>query len=154
MSLIEAVLRERHCLQCGRLLHGKEYACLSCRSLLRGLLEGDMTSDGQPIDARDFLRRKLDDIANHRLSPAVLARSAGMGFEHRVVGPRDAPRVMLRAREGYADRGATGLTGGRLALAGETIQWQAKQRLARRIVDGMAHPIPMLADAPLPGSAL
>lgn len=91
MSLVQSFLSRRRCPLDGTMLQGRFYWCRSCRSMWGPLFDGTGTPEAEPFgadaeDPRAYLRRKLHELDNHRLSTAtppprsLLRRQGGSAY--------------------------------------------------------------------------
>lgn len=72
MSLLARLIKRNRCPQDGTKLEGKHGFCRTCRATWFPLLDGTAAPDAEPLDSRDYLRRKLAEIDGHKLAPNKL----------------------------------------------------------------------------------
>lgn len=102
MSLLSKLIKTNRCPNDGTMLEGKLGWCRTCRSSWHALLDGTATPEAEPLESREYLRRKIAEIEGHklapnRLPPRSLARIQAGNRHGTLMNPRKAAS-MERAR--------------------------------------------------------
>lgn len=99
LSLVEALVRRQRCPTDGAKLRPMDGWCRVCNSTWFPLLTGTAAPDAEPLESRDYLRRKLRELDQHKLKPdaappRALSRLQGGG----TLFPRSADTPVVGRR--------------------------------------------------------